>query len=299
VVNRSPTKPGAEDEKWRAEQRRLGERQLRVAKWLNWITIVAAIVAGAGIYVLYATLGVTQLAANAAKTQADTAQQELEISHRPWVASVRPAEVTAPFVFAKTGGATVEITVPIKNTGTSTAINVFPLPRVIIVGTKEAHDQLTNTVRSYNCQSPQTLDSIASVISGTPIPPGAEISYRVPEGASSFPQKLTPLSLVQIWLYLCLSYKDTLTTPPKTHYYCVSKTSGMRTSRGSFRPLAPSTEHSKFLMVDAPTSSAYNAATINHECRPVTSGVLLALRGTCFKGIGTPMCARCAFSPIA
>lgn len=182
--------------------------------------VVTAIAAGAGIIgliILNSTLTATQDAASAAKTQANSARRELEISHRPWIASINPAQVIGPFVFHDKADVTFTLNVPIKNTGTSTAIDVLPIPLVIIDDRNVAHDELVRQVLATNCAT-NFMGNVSEAIGGTPIPPGAEINYRVPAGRRL---PLEPNTIVQIWLYLCLGYKDALTDPPKFHHYCV------------------------------------------------------------------------------
>jgi hypothetical protein len=62
------------------------------------------------------------------------------------------------------------------------------------------------------------LESIASFVGGTPIPPGAEISYPVPQSANSTGFK--PGDSIEAFVYLCIEYTDMLTAPPKRHHYC-------------------------------------------------------------------------------
>jgi hypothetical protein len=62
----------------RTEQYHLPWRQLNVAIGLNIITLITAIAGLFGLYILYGTLELTQI-------QTGTAQQELELSKRPWV----------------------------------------------------------------------------------------------------------------------------------------------------------------------------------------------------------------------
>ena len=68
-----PIQPNAEEEKWHADQRRYWERQLRVAKWLDRITVIAAVVGLAGLFVVKSTLDATKQAAGAAADQAKVA----------------------------------------------------------------------------------------------------------------------------------------------------------------------------------------------------------------------------------
>ncbi len=63
--------PNSKDEDWKAEQRKNWARQLCVAKWLNAITLIASVVALAGLIFLYGTLNATKEAADATRDAVD------------------------------------------------------------------------------------------------------------------------------------------------------------------------------------------------------------------------------------
>jgi hypothetical protein len=121
----SPVYPTTDEQQWRALQKGIWERQICVAKWLNWITVGAAAVGFVGLVILYRTLIDTDKAltvanrqADAAATQAQSAQQEFELSERPWI-SADPVQFS-DLTFDKTGGH-FTIRFLFKNTGHSPA----------------------------------------------------------------------------------------------------------------------------------------------------------------------------------
>jgi len=112
---------------------------LRIGKWLNWITVFAAIVGAGGLVVIWKTLEVTQTAVNLAKVQADAAEEQ----NRPWIKIMeiklrgdKPPILALSFQrspkpdepFPKTGEiiqATLQVEVSLKNVGHSVAQAVF------------------------------------------------------------------------------------------------------------------------------------------------------------------------------
>lgn len=77
------TQPQSQDEqKWRDEQKDFWERQLSLARELNWITLFAGVIGFGGLIILYFTLKATQEAVDAAKESSETAKIALQITHR-------------------------------------------------------------------------------------------------------------------------------------------------------------------------------------------------------------------------
>lgn len=57
IVLKPPiTKPNSDEQRHRGEERRFWERQIRVSKGLNWITLAAAVVAAGGLLALYRSI---------------------------------------------------------------------------------------------------------------------------------------------------------------------------------------------------------------------------------------------------
>ncbi len=98
-----------------AEEKESRNAHLTIAKYLNWITAVAALSFGA-LYALFQSISVS-------RTQATTAQQEFEMSQRPWVGLSDPIEISK---LADDLGGFMEITAKVKNFGNSPAFNVVP-----------------------------------------------------------------------------------------------------------------------------------------------------------------------------
>jgi hypothetical protein len=110
--------PATTDEEHRAAERDYWRRSLRKQRNLNIITFLAAVAGLSGIWVLWGTLKATKDQASAAKTQTQTAQQEFELSERPWV-SADPIQFS-DLTFDKTAGH-FTIRFLLKNTGHSPA----------------------------------------------------------------------------------------------------------------------------------------------------------------------------------
>jgi hypothetical protein len=151
--NPSAVNTATNENQWRIRQERLLERQVNTAKWTNIITASAAAAGLVGLVILWGTLDAAKTQATAAKIQAETARRELEISHRPWIASVRPAEIAEPFVFHDIGGVTFTLRVPIKNTGSSTAINVVGWPVPVFDKSVNMNARLATWRTGFNCNS--------------------------------------------------------------------------------------------------------------------------------------------------
>lgn len=77
------------EKQWHQIQQRFWERQLTVAKMLNWVTIFVGAAGIGGLVVLYFTLQATQNAVDAAKAQAIAAQKAVEIAERTIKENIR------------------------------------------------------------------------------------------------------------------------------------------------------------------------------------------------------------------
>jgi len=111
--------PTTSEEEHRATERDYWRRSLRKQRNLNVITFLAAIAGLAGIWVLWGTLKTAKDQATAAKTQTQTAQQEFELSERPWVYFANVALVK-PLTYDP-NGAQISLQFSLKNIGHSPA----------------------------------------------------------------------------------------------------------------------------------------------------------------------------------
>jgi hypothetical protein len=92
-----------DDKQHNADERDFWKRQLRVAKWLNWITAGAAIVGLVGLYIVWRNLGVSRSAANAAERALTNQQAAFQADQRPYIVTDgMPQFVTVPNVQTKT-----------------------------------------------------------------------------------------------------------------------------------------------------------------------------------------------------
>ena len=90
LVDIPVAQPISEDEqKWRDEQKRFWNRQLSLARKLNWITFFAGAVGIGGLIILYFTLKATQEASTASKDQAGAAKIATEIAKQTFDENVK------------------------------------------------------------------------------------------------------------------------------------------------------------------------------------------------------------------
>src|ERR1700722_16568476 len=109
----------SEDDHRDRDQEGFQGRQLRIATGLNIITLVAGLVALWGLYILKGTLDTTKQAVK-------VAQENLEVSERPWIEVI--ATPITPLTFDNAGGhITVEFR--LKNYGKSPATYVFAVTK--------------------------------------------------------------------------------------------------------------------------------------------------------------------------
>jgi hypothetical protein len=108
-----------DDKQHNADERDFWKRQLRVAKWLNWITGGAAIVSFVGLYILWRNLGVSKSAADAAERALSSQQAAFQTDQRPYVVTDgMPQFVTFPNLKTKT-----QANVILKDIGKTPATN--------------------------------------------------------------------------------------------------------------------------------------------------------------------------------
>ena len=85
-VNSAIAHPSPNDDQWREEQKRYWERQIRISKWLNWITIGGGIIALGALGAVYGQL--------------QTMKTSLHTTERAWV-TIKAAQAKPPIA---TGG---------------------------------------------------------------------------------------------------------------------------------------------------------------------------------------------------
>jgi hypothetical protein len=113
--------PSTKDYQRDTEQETYQSNQIRLARWLNWITAIAA---GCSL----CALGFLYQSTTAATSQAKTAQQEFKASQRPWVS----LSVTAEILFIRGDNVWLQPTsITMVNYGHSVAKNVRYRPWLI------------------------------------------------------------------------------------------------------------------------------------------------------------------------
>ena len=131
-------KQETDDADHKATESQFWRKQLRVGRWLNGITLLAAIVAGAGICVLWKQTYLLQ-------GQLDS----MTIEQRPWVSFTDP-KVTSDLTFPdlKSNGGQIGFSAIIQNTGKLPAENVHPYVEVYVIG--EAAPRHVNEISTQN-----------------------------------------------------------------------------------------------------------------------------------------------------
>jgi hypothetical protein len=123
-------------------EQRSWERQISVAKSLNWITAVAAILNLLGLVILYETLGTTKIAALAARDQANAALGANKISERLYISGERPwvylDQVKFIFPIRIDNAVNAGVRFVFKNIGHSPAINVWVEPKLMLLNSWKA-----------------------------------------------------------------------------------------------------------------------------------------------------------------
>lgn len=108
-----------DDKQHNTDERNFWGRQLRLAKWLNWITAGAAIVGFGGLFILWRNLGVSQTAANAAQRALVSQQAAFQADQRPYIIT----DGMPQFVSVPNGKTPTQANVVLKNIGKTPATN--------------------------------------------------------------------------------------------------------------------------------------------------------------------------------
>lgn len=113
--------PHTKEKQWRTDQKNYWERQINIAKWLNGITLIAAIVGLVGLIFIWETLKATQ-------NQARIALDQLR-SQRPYMSLGKADGTIAEYIPPDEGKSKGTILLYFQNTGpvaaTSFLVNVF------------------------------------------------------------------------------------------------------------------------------------------------------------------------------
>src|SRR5688500_16815367 len=102
-INPPMTQQHSDNQSWDNKQKGFWERQITLAKFLNWITAGAAIVALGGLIILYKQIEIAREQIEVAKKQIEIAQEQLRVAHRPWVALAELPKVVEPLIFNARG----------------------------------------------------------------------------------------------------------------------------------------------------------------------------------------------------
>jgi hypothetical protein len=85
ATNTSGTQPSAYDEQWHKEQAIYWKRQLRISRWLNWITAVGTVAAISALVFLYFQMQASQITAQTAIDQLRMTKTSLQTTERAWI----------------------------------------------------------------------------------------------------------------------------------------------------------------------------------------------------------------------
>jgi hypothetical protein len=148
--------------------------------------------------------------AEAAKSAADTAARQLELTERPWV-FVKSARVVSPLVFSG-GGASVVFEIVLKNVGPSPATDVLLSPRLYLMPLKE--DAIRPVERLCNNKIPSGVS-----LPGLTLFPGADSPpQRMSVGLTEEDiKKSTSWGIISITPIICVAYRPTFN--PDARYY--------------------------------------------------------------------------------
>jgi hypothetical protein len=125
----SGCEPPSPEKQQRAAERTYWERQLRISKWLNLITGIAAAAGIVGLIILYVTVKVASRQADTAIEANKAALAALHQTQRPWVSAEGLEVFSPPATVLATRPNHFEffIGVDLKNTGPSIAIKGFTI----------------------------------------------------------------------------------------------------------------------------------------------------------------------------
>jgi hypothetical protein len=115
--------PPTAEEHHRAAERHYWKRQIRVGRWYNGITLLAALVGIIGLFFVYRGLVATRRAADAANEANRITREHNVITSRPWIP---PNLVVSEITFDENSQANIIVDFNFKNTGLTPATNVWP-----------------------------------------------------------------------------------------------------------------------------------------------------------------------------
>lgn len=89
LIDPSVSQSPSPEEQWRDEQKRHWERQIRIGKWMNGITLGGMIVAGIALFFVWHQAGSARIAADAARDQAISSKTATDIAKQGFDESVK------------------------------------------------------------------------------------------------------------------------------------------------------------------------------------------------------------------
>lgn len=144
-----------------------------------------------------------QKAADAAKSAANTAASQLELTERPWV-SIKDAHVVSPLVF-NSSGAHVTFEFVLRNSGPSPAIDVSLSPRLYLLPSHEDVAPAVERLCNNKIPQGQSLHGL-TLFPGIDTPQRMEVMLDKEEMANSAKQHGGVIVITPI---VCIAYRPT------------------------------------------------------------------------------------------
>jgi hypothetical protein len=119
AVNPTVAQPHSKEDQWHSDEKANWERQIRISKWLNWITAVGVVAAVCAFVPLYIQMRAAQVTAQTAIDQLHMMQASFQTTERAWV-TVKDSHIELPIAT----GENPVITTKLQNTGHSPALKV-------------------------------------------------------------------------------------------------------------------------------------------------------------------------------
>jgi hypothetical protein len=174
--------PSPEDRQWHEDQKRYWKRQILVAKTLNWITGITAVVAIAGLGFLF--------------TQTRTAIEQLHLSQRPWIA-IREIIIDQPLTFHSDDTWEIGYRLKIKNVGHSPAAVSYIVSHIVF----------SPKVTNAQIKQKKSCESGVAIAAGILIP---DDEFTTRQFAPRFEKKTIEFigGTTHMWLVGCIGYTD-------------------------------------------------------------------------------------------
>jgi hypothetical protein len=154
------------EEDHQAAQRKLGAAQLRIAKGLNRISAIGAILGAISSIGIIGSLIITKFAA-------DDAHMALVAANRAWIS---PVSATLGAIPSAPPTETITVTVPFRNTGHEPATDAFIINNTDSIGIDATYDQIHAKERDFEdyCFSISGVMDDASAVSIVIFPGGSD-----------------------------------------------------------------------------------------------------------------------------